>query len=216
LYLAKRIDPSADWIARNSGDPGRGGLLYTEGLFQRMPAAIDPAVVAAEHEGDAWWVVLRTTLLHGDLRDEHIGFDDSTLIALDWGAATQGHPVLGPRLVHGPRRVADRGHTRRSRRGLSPLAGRARRPAAVDLLGLLGLMMYGWIFGLCAVVHTDPAERRWAREELVVVIVTILMVVGMILITPPGGVDTCHPPAEPPGINDVVASTPTATQPALP
>ena len=34
------------------------------------------------------------TLLHGDLRDEHIGLDDGTLIALDWGVATQGHPVL--------------------------------------------------------------------------------------------------------------------------
>jgi uncharacterized iron-regulated membrane protein len=50
---------------------------------------------------------------------------------------------------------------------------------------------------------------------LVGVLVTILVVVGMILITP-RGVDTSHPPAEPPGSNDVVASTPTATQPALP
>jgi hypothetical protein len=27
-------------------------------------------------------------------------------------------------------------------------------------------MMYGWIFGHSAVVHTDPAEREWARQEL--------------------------------------------------
>jgi hypothetical protein len=57
--IGKRVDPSADWIARQSGDPGREGLLYTAGLFERMPPAIDPAVVAAEHEGDAWWVVGR-------------------------------------------------------------------------------------------------------------------------------------------------------------
>ena len=50
---------------------------------------------------------------------------------------------------------------------------------------------------------------------LVGVIVTILVVLGMILITP-RGVATSHPPAEPPGINDVVPSTPTATQPAPP
>jgi hypothetical protein len=50
---------------------------------------------------------------------------------------------------------------------------------------------------------------------LVGLIVTILVVLGMILITP-RGVETSHPPAEPPGINDVVPSTPTATQPALP
>ena len=52
---------------------------------------------------------------------------------------------------------------------------------------------------------------------LVGVIVTVLVVVGMILITP-RGVDPSHRPAEPPDSNDVVASTPTptATQPALP
>ena len=54
---------------------------------------------------------------------------------------------------------------------------------------------------------------------LVGVIVTILVVVGMILITP-RGVDTSHSLAEPPAINDVVPSrstpTPTATQPAVP
>jgi hypothetical protein len=27
-------------------------------------------------------------------------------------------------------------------------------------------LTYGWILGLCAVIHTDPTERRWAREEL--------------------------------------------------
>ena len=51
---------------------------------------------------------------------------------------------------------------------------------------------------------------------LVGVIVTVLVVAGMILITP-RGVDPSHLPAEPPDSNDVVASTPTptATQPAL-
>ena len=270
--IAKRIDPSADWIGRNSGDQGREGLLFTEGLFERMPPAIDAAVVAADHEGDAWWVVLRdvsdrlldadspisrdqnrrvlraanamweefwgerhdflcdsgarialarpqvaelerdavdllpkqfeaaweafaeavendvaqpilallddpsplvsrleshgTTLLHGDLRDEHIGFDDGALIVLDWGVATQGHPVLDLAwyMVHDVWRT-EATHDevvedfRRAR-------GERDDPCAVDLLGLLGLMMYGWIFGLCAVIHTDPAERRWAREEL--------------------------------------------------
>jgi hypothetical protein len=47
------------------------------------------------------------------------------------------------------------------------------------------------------------------------VIVTVLVVVGMILITP-RGVDNSHVAAEPPGSNDVVAATATATEPALP
>jgi hypothetical protein len=46
------------------------------------------------------------------------------------------------------------------------------------------------------------------------VIVTVLVVAGMILITP-RGVDPSHLPAEPRDSNDVVASTATATQPAL-
>ena len=50
---------------------------------------------------------------------------------------------------------------------------------------------------------------------LVGVIVTILVVLGTIVITP-RGVETSHPPAEPPGIDDVAPSTPTATQPSLP
>jgi Phosphotransferase enzyme family len=269
--VAKRIDPSADWIGRNSRDRGREGLLYTEGLFERM-SGIDPAVVAAEPEGDAWWLVMRDvsdrlldsdspisrkqnrlvmraansmweefwgerhgflcdqaariafaaptvaererdaidllpkqfeaawealaeeidddvaepllalldnpsplaselesrgfTLLHGDLRDEQIGFGDRTLIALDWGLATQGHPVvdLAWYMVHDLWRieathdevVADFREAR----------GDHDDPRAVDLLGLLALLMYGWIFGICAVIHTNPAERQWARQEL--------------------------------------------------
>jgi hypothetical protein len=270
--IAKRIDPSADWIGRNSGDEGREGLLYTRGLFRRIPAAIDPAVVTAGFDGEAWWIVMRdvsdrlldttspisrdqnrlvmraansmweefwgerhdclcelgaritfarphvaeierdaldllpkqfeaawealaeavdadvaeptlallddpsplvaklesygTTLLHGDLRDEQIGLDDGTLIALDWGLATQGHPVvdLAWYMLHDVWRI-EATHDdivedfRRAR-------GERDDPRAVDLLGLLGLMMYGWIFGLCAVIHTDPVERQWARQEL--------------------------------------------------
>jgi hypothetical protein len=50
---------------------------------------------------------------------------------------------------------------------------------------------------------------------LVGVIVTVLVVVGMILITP-RGVDVSHRPAEPVVSNDVVASAPAVTEPALP
>jgi hypothetical protein len=39
-------------------------------------------------------------------------------------------------------------------------------PAALELGIISGLVQYGWIFGHSAVVHTDPAERQWARTEL--------------------------------------------------
>ena len=36
----------------------------------------------------------------------------------------------------------------------------------LDLGLIAGLQLYGWIFGHSAVIHPDPAERAWAREEL--------------------------------------------------
>jgi aminoglycoside phosphotransferase (APT) family kinase protein len=107
-----------------------------------------------------------STLLHGDLRDEQIGFDDQTLIALDWGVATQGHPVvdLAWYMVHDVWRI-EATHDevvedfRRAR-------GDHDDPRALDFLGLIGLLEYGWVFGIAAAIHTDPAERQWAREEL--------------------------------------------------
>jgi aminoglycoside phosphotransferase (APT) family kinase protein len=66
--IAKRIAPGSDWLGRATRDPGREALLFADGVFARMPAAVDPAVVAAEPEGDAWWVVMRD--VSGELVDE--------------------------------------------------------------------------------------------------------------------------------------------------
>jgi hypothetical protein len=57
--IAKRIVPGSDWLGRASHDPGREALLFADGVFARLPASVDPAIVAAEPEGDAWWVVMR-------------------------------------------------------------------------------------------------------------------------------------------------------------
>ena len=237
-----------------------------------MPAAIDPAVAAAEHEGDAWWVVLRdvgpavptrtrrspatrtaaccapptrcgrssgasattssATLAHAsrspDRRSPSSSATRVDLLPKQFEAAWERSPRRsrttsrsrssrcwmtpprclqarvarhdaasrrlqrrahrlrrrhadrarlgrrdtgpsgpGPRLVHGPRCVADRGHTQRSRRGLSPRRGESTTTRGQSISrGCPGSIMYGRIFGLCAVIHTYPAERRWAREEL--------------------------------------------------
>jgi aminoglycoside phosphotransferase (APT) family kinase protein len=56
--IAKRIVPGSDWLGRATRDPGREALLFADGVFARMPASVDPAVVAAEPDGDAWWVVM--------------------------------------------------------------------------------------------------------------------------------------------------------------
>lgn len=59
LTSAKRIVPGTNWIDRHTNDEGREALLFTSGVLGRMPQAIDHAVVAAERDGDAWWVVMR-------------------------------------------------------------------------------------------------------------------------------------------------------------
>ncbi len=48
------------------------------------------------------------TLCHGDLRDENMGLRDGTLVLLDWGLATRGHPAveLAWYLVHDVWRIA--------------------------------------------------------------------------------------------------------------
>jgi Phosphotransferase enzyme family len=71
VLIAKRIVPGTDWLGRATSDPGREALLHVEGAYGRMPAQVDPAVVATEREeGGAWWIVMR------DVSDHLL--DDST------------------------------------------------------------------------------------------------------------------------------------------
>jgi hypothetical protein len=270
--IAKRIVPGTNWIDRHTRDEGREGLLFTSGVLARMPAAVDHAVIAAERDGDAWWVVMRdvsasllpdgrrltrhehrriltaanlmweefwgervphlcslhdcfqlfspaiaeaerhgldllpkqyeafweafaeavdrdvgeavlalvedpgplvaeleacgTTLIHADIRDEQIGLDGERLILLDWGRASQGHPVVDFfwSICHNGWRI-DATHDelvedfRRAR-------GERDDPRALELGVLAGLVMYGWVFGHSAAYHPDPAERDWAGREL--------------------------------------------------
>jgi hypothetical protein len=272
VLIAKRIVPGADWIGRASADPGREGLLFTSGLLDRLPPAIDHAMVAAARDGDAWWLIMRdvsdqllddnsvvsreanrrllaalnemwegfwgerveflapqavrlqmaapsiggrerdgvdllpkqfevtweafadavdpdvaeavlelvedpaplaaaldtrgTTLLHGDIRDEQIGLAGRRLVLLDWGLATQGHPVVDYAwyLMHCAWRI-DATHDQLWE-DFRAARGERDDPPAVGLGTIAGLMMYGWILGHSAVIHPDPAERTWARAEL--------------------------------------------------
>jgi hypothetical protein len=109
---------------------------------------------------------LGTTLVHADIRDEQIGLAAERLILLDWGRATQGHPIVDfawsichngwrtdathDELVDDFRRVRDERDD----------------PRANELIGLVGLLMYGWVLGHSAAYHPDPAERQWAHDEL--------------------------------------------------
>jgi hypothetical protein len=267
--IAKRVEPAAEWISRWTEDTGREGMLARDHVLAGL-TGIDPAVLTAARDGDAWWIVMRdvsdellddasplerddhrrimaaldgmwtafegtgidylasthsrlgvagpavagrerdghdllpnqleaawdafqaavdrdvaeavvalaidpgplgaaldargTTLIHGDVRDEHLGFaPDGRVVLLDWGIATRGNPAidLAWYLMHCAWRI-------RATHDELVEDFRALRDDAVALeLGLLsGLVMYGWILGHSAVVHPDPAERKWARGEL--------------------------------------------------
>ena len=69
-------------------------------------------------------------------------------------------------LVHDALRLADRGQPRADHRGLPPGDGERDEKRALDLGLISGLVQYGWILGNSAVLHPDPAEQAWAREEL--------------------------------------------------
>ena len=107
-----------------------------------------------------------TTLVHGDLRDDNLGFADGRVVLLDWDLAGEGTPALEVAwyLCH------DAWRTQATRDEMLEdfLAAEGGAVSERDLdLGLVaGLQLYGWIFGHSALIHPDPAERAWAREEL--------------------------------------------------
>jgi hypothetical protein len=107
-----------------------------------------------------------TTLIHGDLRDDNLAFADGRIVLLDWDLATAGTPVdeFAWYLLHDAWRID-------ATREEIVADWRAAEGARVDdedeaLMALSGLVLYGWILGHSAVIHPDPAEREWGREEL--------------------------------------------------
>jgi hypothetical protein len=107
-----------------------------------------------------------STLIHADLRDENIGLSDGRLVLLDWGLASRGHPAveLAWYMCHDVWRI-EASHDEIVEDFRAAL-GERDDPLALELGLISGLVQYGWIFGHSAIVHTDPAETAWAREEL--------------------------------------------------
>ena len=73
VLVHKRVSPEWDWLSRATGDNGRIVTMWERGVFERMPASIEHAVVGVEHDGDAWNVFMRD-ISHA-LIDEDIRYD---------------------------------------------------------------------------------------------------------------------------------------------
>jgi hypothetical protein len=171
--LARRLDLISPQVAERE----RAGLdllpNQLEAAWEAFATVVprdvaDPVLAVVAHpEPLAGWLSDRgSTLLHGDLRDEHLGLDGERVVLIDWGLMTQGHPVVDLTwyLAHCAWRIdATRDQIvddfRRAR-------GESDDREALEVGLLSGLVQYGWILGHSAVVHPDPAERAWAREEL--------------------------------------------------
>jgi len=171
--LARRLDVAGPGVAERQ----RAGLdllpnqleAAWEAFAEAAPRDVaDPvlAVVGDPSRLASWLEGRGTTLIHGDLRDEHLGVAGERVVLIDWGLATRGHPVveLCWYLCHCAWRIdATRDEIvedfRRAR-------GDDDDAEALEIGLLCGLVMYGWIIGHSAVVHPDPSERAWAEEEL--------------------------------------------------
>ncbi len=105
------------------------------------------------------------TLLHGDLRDDNLGFADGRVVLLDWDLATAGTPTVDFAwfLVQDAWRI-DATHDELEQDFRAAEGDLAE--AEVELGLLSGLVQYGWVLGHSARVHPDPAETRWAADEL--------------------------------------------------
>ena len=107
-----------------------------------------------------------TTLIHGDLRGDNLGFDGDSLVLIDWDLAAAGTPGVefAWYLAHSARRI-DADHEAIEFDHLAAQGDQLVR--AEHELGMLsGLVQYGWRIAHSARIHADPAEAEWGRSEL--------------------------------------------------
>ena len=126
-----------------------------------LEAAVDPAPLAgalrAAYGGE--------TLVHGDLRDDNLGFDGDQVVLIDWDLATAGTPTVDFAwyLAQDAWRIeATHDELEADHRAAHP--GLPDRE--VDLGMLSGLVQYGWLLAHSARIHPDPVETAWGRAEL--------------------------------------------------
>jgi hypothetical protein len=107
-----------------------------------------------------------TTLIHGDLRDDNLGFAGDRLVLIDWDLATAGTPTVDFAwyLAQDAWRIeASHDEIEADYRALY---GSVLNDDEVELGLISGLVQYGWLIAHSARVHPDPEETAWGRAEL--------------------------------------------------
>jgi aminoglycoside phosphotransferase (APT) family kinase protein len=106
------------------------------------------------------------TLIHGDLRDDNLGVLGNDVFLIDWDLAAMATP--GVELVWFLLEDAWRADLPREEIVALALAaeGDLLDERGLALGAVAGMCTFGWLLGHSAVVHPDPAEQAWAREEL--------------------------------------------------
>jgi Phosphotransferase enzyme family len=158
--ILKHVSPSWDWIMRATEDRGRIAELAGSGVFDRVPVAIEHAVIEVRPEGGGWVVVMRDVAASLVRDDQRVSRARSRLIlaaAAELHAAFAGEPPLA--LCS----LADR------YRFLSPGTAAAERGGPDPVPALIGK---GWdrfnelapreIAGAVAASHREPEQLEAA------------------------------------------------------
>jgi aminoglycoside phosphotransferase (APT) family kinase protein len=127
-----------------------------------LALAADPAPLAGALLASAG----AATLIHGDLRDDNLGFDGERVVLIDWDLATAGTPTVDFAwyLAQDAWRI-DATHDELEH-DFRAAEGAALADEEVELGMVSGLVQYGWLIAHSARVHPDPAETAWGLAEL--------------------------------------------------
>lgn len=165
LFAPDRLTVLATANAELAAAVRRGHELFDD----LVPADVAAAVTANRADPGPLATALAkagTTLLHGDFWLVNLAVTDTSVIALDWGLATDGPPAvdLVGFCVGAMANVA---------MGRDDLLGLARRRCGrfadddvFALAELWALLELGWNKALDAVDHPDPAKRARERGDL--------------------------------------------------
>jgi hypothetical protein len=149
--VLKRMSREEDWLMRASNDNGRLPALWAAGIFERVPAVIEHALIGIEADGDGWLLVMRDHSKALFPEEQILSRDESRRIL---AAAAALHEAFSGESVGGACSLADRYAS------LSPAAVGTAEPSFV----IPARVRPGWE-AFAEIVPRDVAEEVFAILE---------------------------------------------------